>query len=258
VSTLFAMHPGQPPLVFGHRGYSSRAPENTIAAFRLLLEHRIAGVELDVHQTADGRIVVSHDESLLRAAGVDCRIATSTLAELCEYDVGAWFGDQFRGERIPLLSEVIELLGTQVVYDIEIKPYNAHLLPSGAQSTESLVIDLLRRSGIVDRSVVSSFDPRVIRRCRGIDRAIESAVIYADVPEMPWFLRQGQGRLLCGATVMKPEWHQVTKAMVARHHRAGRAVVPWKVDSADDAANLTALGVDGLISNCPGELDVAP
>ena len=102
--------------------------------------------------------------------------------------------------------------------------------------------------------MLSSFDPRIIARCRSIDPRIPGAVIYADVPEMPWFLRRGQGRLLSGASVMKPEKSQATTGMVDRNHKRGRAVVPWTVDTREDAERLDLLGVDGLVSNCPGEI----
>src|SRR5512146_3337233 len=99
--------PGR-PLVLGHRGASAEAPENTLAAFRLAMAQGADGVELDVWRCATGEVVVIHDEETRRVAGVSLRVPDSPLAALRALDVGAWKGEAFRGERIPLLAEVLE------------------------------------------------------------------------------------------------------------------------------------------------------
>src|SRR5512138_1617646 len=111
--------PGR-PLVLGHRGASADAPENTLAAFRLALAQGADGVELDVWRCATGEVVVAHDEDARRVAGVDLRIRDAPLAALRALDVGAWKGDRFGGERIPLLAEVLEALPGAVV-NVELK-----------------------------------------------------------------------------------------------------------------------------------------
>src|SRR5512140_2434513 len=103
------------PLVLGHRGASADAPENTLAAFRLALAQGADGVELDVWRCATGEVVVVHDEDLRRVAGLPVRVPDATLAELRAADVGAWKGEAFRGERVPLLEEVLSALPAAVV-----------------------------------------------------------------------------------------------------------------------------------------------
>lgn len=242
------------PLVVGHRGYSSRAPENTLAAFSLLAENAVAGVELDVHRCASGEIVVAHDDTLERTAGVPLRIATSVLAELLEHDVGSWFGDAFVGERIPLLEQVFELLAGRCFFDIEIKSYGTRMGHARPGSVEAETVRLIRRHGLVHRAIVSSFDPLIVRRVRLLAPEIPVAAIYSSSREIPWFLRRSGGRRLSGATIMKPHYSGSPAAMVRRHHRRGRLVMPWTVDDASVALELAERGVDAVITNRPGEI----
>lgn len=242
------------PMVIGHRGYSSRAPENTLAAFRLVLEHGIQGVELDVHRCATGEIVVAHDETLQRTAGVPVKLREAPYGQIREHDVGRWFGEEFAGERVPLLEEVLELLGGRVFVDIEIKHYATQLGRAHEGSVEAETVRLIRRHGLGGRSIVSSFDPFVVRRVRLLAPEVPVAAIYADTPDLPRFVRRGGARFYSGATVMKPNHAKATARHVRFHHRRGRLVVPWTVDDEELARVLAARGVDALVTNRPGEI----
>jgi glycerophosphoryl diester phosphodiesterase len=245
------------PLVVGHRGYSSRAPENTLPAFSLIAEHAIPGVEFDVHRCATGEIVVAHDDTLARTAGVDLRIASAPLAAILEHDVGAWFDERFTGERVPTLEQVFELLGGRCFFDIEIKSYGARVGRARAGGVEAETVRLLRRHGLAGRAIISSFDPLVVRRVRLIAPEVPVAAIYSSSREVPWFLRRSGGRRFSGATIMKPHYPTATPAMVRSHHRRGRLVMPWTVDDEDTARSLAEAGVDAIITNRPGEIRAA-
>ncbi|MFW5738219.1 MAG: glycerophosphodiester phosphodiesterase [Spirochaetota bacterium] len=247
-------HATTTPLVIGHRGCSSRAPENTMAAFALIKEHGIRGVELDVHRCATGEIVVAHDDTLERTAGVPLRITHTSLAELREHDVGAWFGPEFAGERLPLLEEVFELLGGHCFFDVEIKHYRTHIGRARAGSVEAETVRLIRRHGLAGRCFVSSFDPFVVRRARLLAREIPVAAIYASARDVPWFLRRSGGRAISHATIMKPNYADATSSHVRGHHRMGRLVMPWTVDDEQTAILLAQRGVDAVITNRPVEI----
>ena len=242
------------PMVVGHRGCSSMAPENSLAAFALVREHGIAGVELDVHRCATGEIVVAHDDTLARVAGVPLTIRSAPLAELREHDIGSFFDPRFAAERIPLLEEVFELLGTKVFFDVEIKHYNSRALRARAGEVETKTVDLIRRHGLVRRCIVSSFDPLVVRRVRLIAPEIPVAAIYTSTKDIPYYLRRGGARVVSGATVMKPNHHDATLAHITRQHRRHRLVMPWTVDDPQVAAELAARGVDAIITNRPVEI----
>jgi glycerophosphoryl diester phosphodiesterase len=236
--------------VYGHRGASADAPENTLAAFRVLQSTPARGVELDIRLCASGEIVVSHDDSMERTAGATARISRTTLSDLQQYDVGAWFAQEFRGERVPLLSDVFDLLGGDFQYDIEIKPYG-HDAGRSRVRIETALRDLVVSRGLAGRCMVSSFDPFVVRRFSRLESGVPTALIYGQRSRMPVPLRRGRGRLVCRPDVLKPHYSEVTRELVKREHRYNRTVVPWTVDDPDTAIELARLGVDGIITNVP-------
>ncbi len=247
--------PAAPPRIIGHRGYSSRAPENTMAAFSLIREHGIFGVELDVHLCASGELVVMHDHNLERVGGVTLPIATTALAGLREHDIGSWFDSRFSDERIPLLEEVLELLSGRCFVDIEIKHHDDEPVEVGRVEAET--VRLIRRHNLARRCIVSSFDPRIVRRVRLLDRQIVVAAIYSSTGDLPRLLRRGGARIYSGATAMKPHHRMATQSHVRRHQRGGRLVMPWTVDDDETARSLAERGVDAIITNRPGEIGEA-
>lgn len=109
------------PLVIAHRGFSSRAPENTLAAFKLGWESGADGVECDVHLTDDCQVVCIHDDDTKRVSGQDVEIATMTWADLKGLDVGGWKGEEWVGEPIPLLKDAMQASPSSLIWVVEIK-----------------------------------------------------------------------------------------------------------------------------------------
>ena len=142
------------PLLFGHRGCSKAAPENTFASFKKILENKIPGVELDVHLCKSGEIVVIHDLNLKRTTGKDALVAETNLDDIKKLDAGLWFDKSFKGEKIPTLDEVFKLMGTNVYYDIEIKHQNRQY-----GELEEKLVAKIREWGYEDRVIISSFNP---------------------------------------------------------------------------------------------------
>src|SRR5512140_2542862 len=136
-----------PPAIIAHRGASADAPENTLAAFRLALELGADGVELDVWRCATGEVVVHHDEDTRRVAGAALLVPDAPLAALRALDVGAWKGERFRGERIPLLAEVLAALPAAVV-NVELKSRGRDVRLAAAAAR------VLRASGAQGRVIV--------------------------------------------------------------------------------------------------------
>ncbi|MEI6306166.1 MAG: glycerophosphodiester phosphodiesterase family protein, partial [Deltaproteobacteria bacterium] len=108
-------------LLIAHRGASREAPENTLAAFRLAFSEGADGIEADFRLTRDGKIICLHDSSTSRTAGIDLKVADSSLKELRRLDVGAWKGECWRGELIPTLEEVLATLPAEKKLLIELK-----------------------------------------------------------------------------------------------------------------------------------------
>jgi glycerophosphoryl diester phosphodiesterase len=248
---------GRPPTVFAHRGMSKLAPENTMAAFALVARQGIPGVELDIHQCTTGELMVAHDDTLSRTAGVDLDLRQATLGQIREHEVGAWFDPQFTGEKVPTLAEVFELLGDGVFYDIEIKASGTYWGPPAPDGPEATLEALIRKHGLVEKCLVSSFDPLALRRFSRLTGDIPIALIYSNSKGVPVTIRRGRGRLFCRPEILKPHHSVVTRAFVSRNHAGGRQVIPWTVDDPDLARRLVDAGVDGLISNVPDVISSA-
>ncbi|MDR1894494.1 MAG: glycerophosphodiester phosphodiesterase [Spirochaetales bacterium] len=238
-----------PPLLFAHRGYSSRAPENTLAAFALARDQGIPGIELDVHLTTDRRLAVFHDDTLKRICGVDRAVEDCSSDELRELSAGEWMDGAFRNEKIPLLPEVFELLGRGMIYDIEIKSRDTR-----RNELEGLLEAQITAAGLEDRCLISSFNPFRLKFFNPAS-SVPRGLIYARSPEVPWVLRRGGGRFIAPCPVLKPNYTFINRSYVLWHKKLlGRRLIPWTVDDPGLAKTLLGLGVDGLISNDPGPL----
>ena len=222
------------PLVFAHRGGSALAPENTIAAFDNGLALGADGLELDVHLSRDGVVVVHHDRLLNRTTTLRGPIAERTAAELRSADV-------------PMLADVLARYRDPRII-IEMKMNRPELAAA--------TIDVVRRAGAVDRVCLGSFGLRVLRAARAIEPAIATSGAREEVR---WALYRSwigwpvsrvaysgyQVPELAGRTRV------VSRRFVAYAHRAGLAVQVWTVDTQDDARRLMAWGVDALITDRP-------
>lgn len=255
------------PLVFAHRGCSSLAPENTFAAFQKARETGAPGIELDVHASADGRLVVAHDDTFLRTAPADNngngkKLEELTSGEIGRIDVGSFFDPAFSNERPPFLEEVLEEFCPALYVDIELKSRKTKNDPL----PELLAEKLVSMGGKIAASVsVSSFNPVCLssfkKAWRRGPEPVPAAVIFCVDKELPWLLRRGFGRFIAGCDYLKPEYAQVTAFSRFRWAGIGkRPVVPWTVD--DRAAAEAFLrpgpagipGCEGIVTNRPQDM----
>ena len=126
--------------VFAHRGYSAKYPENTMAAFKAALKFNVDGIELDVHETKDGALVVIHDEKVNRTTNGKGYVKDYTLKQIKELDAGSWFNKNFKGEKIPTLKEVLQLVKpTGKIVNIELK---SNIIPYDGMDLK--VVELIR------------------------------------------------------------------------------------------------------------------
>jgi glycerophosphoryl diester phosphodiesterase len=235
--------PGAPPLVLGHRGARRRAPENTLAAFELAIEAGARGVELDVRLDGSGNVVVLHDRTLERvSAGGDRRdVETLSSDELSRVLLDG-------GARVPTLEAVLDwaksgghLLNVEVKRDVSER----------TKLVKALVRLLWRTSGARSFVLLSSFDPLLVR------------TLAAALPEIPaawlvhakqWLVKRAPAWQRLGAVGVHPERTLASDAEVARLRAAGALVNVWTVNDGEEARRLAAAGVDGLVSDVPGEV----
>ena len=240
------------PLVFAHRGLSSEAPENTMAAFRLARAKGVPGVELDIHLTSDGKLIVIHDHTTTRVSpGTAITIEESTAAQIQGVDIGSWKGAQFKGEKAPLLSELFEELGGELYFDVEIKSGKAE-----DKGLEAALVKLLADFKFsAERIAVSSFNPFAIRRFKALCPSVPTGIIYCIDDDVPWYLRHGEGRWLGHADFLKPKHTQASRAGLSWGRLiGGRKVLPWTIDDPAIAARVLTIGCEGVISNKPHQL----
>jgi glycerophosphoryl diester phosphodiesterase len=230
------------PLIWGHRGASFEAPENTLAAFELAKRQGADGVELDAQRCGSGEVVVLHDESLGRTTGFAGLIAETPWEVVRTLDAGARKADRFRGERVPLLAEV--LAAFPLLVNIELKCERI-----GDRGLTAEVVRIVREARAEERVLLSSFNPTCLWRARALAADIPRALLFES--EQKWWLRRALLAPLLGAHALHPEHVLATPERVRRWRRRGYSVACWTVDDPALAARLVESGVSGIITNRP-------
>ncbi len=239
------LQPRSQPLIIAHRGSSATAPENTLAAFQLAAEQEADAIELDVDLTRDGHVIVMHDATIDRTTDGHGRVADLTLDEVRRADAGAWKDAAFKGEHVPLLEEVFEAVGQRLLINVEIKDMS--LLGTGV---EAQVAALIEKYDLLDRVILSSFNPLALRRAKYVNPRLACGLLVA--PDLPIFLRAAWlAPLVPGLNARHPHHAQVNKTVVDHFHAQGLVVNVWTVNQAGTARAMVQAGVDGLIGDDP-------
>ena len=233
------------PLIWGHRGASFDAPENTLAAFEQARREGADGVELDAQRCASGEVVVLHDDSLERTTGFAGLIAKTPYSVVRTLDAGARKSEQFRGERVPLLEQVFETFPLFV--NVELKNGDAD---DGGLTAE--VVRVVREARAQERVLISSFNPLCLLRARLLAPELPRALLFES--EQAWPLRSALAAPAVGALALHPEHILAIPERIRRWTARGYSIGAWTVDEPDEARRLYQNGVGGLISNRPGVL----
>lgn len=235
------------PTIWGHRGASRDAPENTLAAFALAARQGADGVELDAQLCASGEVVVFHDATLGRTTGRPGLLEETSWSELRRLDAGARKGARFAGERIPLLAEVLEQTAPSLLVNVELKCER----PDDRGLTAA-VVAAVRAAGAAERVLLSSFNPFCLLRARALAPGLPRALLFEQ--GAGFALRGGRTAPLLGVHAVHPEAVLATEARVSGFRLRGYAVACWTVDDPVEARALFARGVQGIITNAPGDL----
>jgi len=248
------------PVNLAHRGASASAPENTLEAFRLAVESGAGGLELDVHLTRDGHVVVIHDPTLNRTTDGSGAVANMTLEELRESDAGHNFSLDsgnvlsYRGLglRIPTLAEVLrEFPGVAVNIDMK----------ADRPGIEAAVLDVLREADAERRALVVSSRRSAVRRFRRISGGrISTGASRWETGVFYLLSNLRLGRLLRPAydALQVPVRHRgiplVTRRFVISAHERNVRVDAWTINEADEMRRLLDLGVDVIVTDRPETL----
>jgi glycerophosphoryl diester phosphodiesterase len=232
------------PRVIGHRGAAGLAPENTPVSFRKAAELGVHWVEFDVHLTADGIPIVIHDDTVNRTSDGKGDVAALSLAALTALDAGAWYGEAFRGERIPTLEATIALLaklGLGAIVEIKPSPGTA------AATAEAAVRVLLKRwPDSLPPPIVSSFEREALERARAVAPGIARSLLVGKIPG-DW--QRDVDRLGCAA--LHANQRGLKAADVASVTGAGVPLFTYTVNTAKRAAELFSWGVAAVFTDRP-------
>jgi len=218
--------------VVAHRGASAYEPENTLRSVKRALEMGADMVEVDVHTSRDGHIVVIHDAKVERTTNGKGYVKDLTLKELRNLDAGL-------GEKIPTLEEIVELMRGKAQLVIEIK----------VPRTEEKVLGIIKEGGLRNNVLIASFYHPTVKHVKELDSNIKTGIIISSRPVKP-----AQLVLNANSDVLFPRYVYVDKEMVREVHKNDLAVYPWTIDDPDEMRSLIEMDVDGIVTNRPDVL----
>src|SRR5918992_413167 len=251
---------GEWPVNLAHRGASALAPENTIEAFRLAVEAGAGGLELDVHMTRDGHIVVIRDATVDRTTNGSGAVSEMTFDELRRFDAGHDFSPdggptrpyRGRGVRVPTLGEVLEEF-PGVAVNIDIK--------AGSPGIEETVLGVLRAANASGRALVVSTSHYIVKRFRRVSGGhVSTGASRWEIGVFYIASRLRLERLIRPAydALQVPLRHRgipvLTPRFVLAAHARGVRVDAWTINQADEMRRLLDLGVDVIMTDRPGML----
>lgn len=233
-------------LVIAHRGASGVAPENTMAAFVQAFTLGADMIELDVHLSRDGEVVVIHDDTLERCTNGRGYVVDHTLAELKKLDAGSWFGAGFAGERVPSLDEVLLWAKDKIRVNIEIKI--GHLGPYSMDELADRTLARVEERGMVEQVLFSSFYPPALERIKAANSRAQVALLL----NRPW--RDVEEVILTPYATLNCARDTLTREAVLAAQRRGFKLNVWTVNEEREMAWFLELAVDGIITNYPERL----
>ena len=231
------------PTIIAHRGDKAHAPENTLAAFKLAAEKGADAIEFDVKLCADGQVIVLHDQTIDRTTNGKGNVSKISFPALRDLDAGSWFSEQFRGEPIPALEEVFESVGNKLYMNVELTNY-----ATPGDDLVQKVVELVRKHGLKDRVIFSSFFPKNLKKARTLLPEVPCGLLA--LPGLPGFW----GRTFTWRGdyfALHPFIADVQPGMVFRVHAAGKRINVWTVNAKEDINRMIGFGADAIFTDDP-------
>ncbi len=216
-------------MVIGHRGAPAQAPENTLLSFETALRMGADMIELDIQQTADGHIVCIHDEEVDRTTDGHGNVCELTYDQIRALDAGS-------GQRIPLLTEVLDFAKGKIGVNIEIK----------APNIEERALKMVKERNMLGEVIFSSFLHKSLVKVKSLEPRAFTAVLYSS--EMDDVVTYAKG---LGADAINPLFFILDEETIRTAHEAGLRVYPWTLNDEEFITEYVRLGVDGVISDMP-------
>lgn len=231
--------------IIAHRGYSEKAPENSISAFKEAFKVNSDGIELDIHLTKDNKIVVMHDENTKRTSNRELLISESSLRELKQLDIGSWKGDKWSGEQIPELSEVFDIVPDGKEMVIELKS-NLEIVPT--------LIEYINRCNKKESEITFITSNDSIYEMKKAFPNIKALPLYGEneicgeYENIDEIIQKTIDNNCDGLDLAYPH---LSNAIVKKIKDANLELYVWTVDDVELAKKMKSMGVDGLTTNIP-------
>jgi len=227
------------PLLIAHRGLSAVAPENTLSAFKYAIRSKADMIEVDIRLTKDGTPVIIHDAKVDRTTNGRGKVKNFYLWTLKELDAGNWFDLKYKGEKIPTLDETLKFINGKIPINIEIKT------STRKNEIAEKVLAIVFENGYEEKTLISSFDPRVLRRIKKLTDEIPTALLY----HYPIYFNPIKTLKNLNAVALIHNFKFTTSNLVKKIHDAGFKIFVYTVNDPKDIRKMIDIGVDGIITD---------
>jgi len=234
--------------IYGHRGASEYAPENSMEAFQMAYDMGADGIEFDVQMTKDGYLVVVHDEEISRVSDGKGYVKDYLLEEIRQFEFNRTH-PEYQGIKIPLLEEVLDHFAhkksksdNEFLFNIELKNNTIYY-----EGMEEKVLQIVKDKKVFDRTLFSSFSHSSILRLREIEPKAKVAFLYYDgIMDMADYAQK------CNVTAIHPAWYHMNGLdSIEIIKKKGIEVNIWTVNSGKDIRKFCDWGINGIITNKP-------
>jgi glycerophosphoryl diester phosphodiesterase len=222
--------------IMAHRGSSSAAPENTMAAFRQAIADGADWIELDVQETADGDVVVFHDSDFMKLAGNKLKIWDATMDDLKNIDIGSRFAPEFKDERVPTLGEVLDECKGKIGVNIELKYYGHD------KQLEQRVVDVVESRDMSSEVMAMSLQMDGVKKLKALRPSWKVGLLMS--------VSAGDVRKI-EADFLAINAGFASSSFVRTAHASGKDVYVWTVNDAITTSTMISRGVDGLLTDKP-------
>lgn len=231
---------------YAHRGFSGKYPENTMLAFEKALEAGCEGIEMDVHLTKDGEVVIVHDEKIDRTSDQKGLVKDMTYEELCKADFSYKYKGQVPFQKIPTLREYFELVkDEEIVTNIELKT-GVFEYPG----IEKKVYDLIKEYHLEEKVAISSFNHYSVMRMKELDPSL-----YCGFLTESWIINAGAYVRSCKVEALHPLFRMLNEEVTKELKENGCEINTWTVNTEEDIEKMINIEVNGIISNYPDKVN---
>lgn len=224
-------------LRIGHRGAKGYRSENTLASFQYAIDAKVDGVELDVHKSADGELIVIHDETTNRTTNTQGIVSESSLFDLKKLRVD----DQ---HEIPTLQEVLDLIDKKCFVNIELKGAD-----TAEKAVEIIERYILEKNWGYEHFILSSFDWNALQEVAFLNYKIRLGILTATDLDLAYAFAK-----FIKAYSIHPYYHLIDAENTLQMQEKGFLVMPWTVNETEDIQKMYSFNVDGIISDYPDRI----